>query len=372
MEKNEKRILCVIGQLGNGGSEKQMYLFLRHLDRKAYKAHVLVSSKADGIWNQRIQQLDVGVSSLEGINPLMKFIALRKFADQFKPDAIFSWSFFTNPFVLSGHRNLFTGSLRNSYASCMKSSGFLRCRLALMPNRLIVNSSTIKDELVRMGVKESKIRPIFNIFEPTFTNNSLPFPDKGGLRRQWNIPDDAVVICGAGRNSPTKDFPFFLDSIEEAIRKSPEGLKIHALVIGSGGTAMQSEIDKRGLSKFFTITGEIKDAKNLMPCADIFFLSSSDEGMPNVMLEAVDAKLPIIARKSVGGASDILGKAFDEFGGELMLNERSVSEAASKLINLVTNRDLRIKASDSSVRNLESFLPHKIVPQYLDTIFPKL
>jgi glycosyltransferase involved in cell wall biosynthesis len=46
-----------------------------------------------------------------------------------------------------------------------------------------------------------------------------------------------------------------------------------------------------------TFTGEIPNAKELLTALDIFCFTSVDEGLPNVIMEAAMAELPIVAWK---------------------------------------------------------------------------
>ena len=48
------------------------------------------------------------------------------------------------------------------------------------------------------------------------------------------------------------------------------------------------------MSEIVTFTGEIPNAVTLMPSLDLFAFTSYDEGMPNVILEAAAAGLPIV------------------------------------------------------------------------------
>ncbi len=48
-------IFCLIGQLGTGGTEKQMYLFLKYLDRNRYDPIVIIGNYSTEEWTKKIK-----------------------------------------------------------------------------------------------------------------------------------------------------------------------------------------------------------------------------------------------------------------------------------------------------------------------------
>ena len=149
----KKRILCLIGQLWNGGTERQLYLFLKHLDRECYDAAVLVSGKADGRWVEPISALGYEISELGGKRKLAKFADFRRTVGIFNPDIIFSWSFFTNAFSIASYGIPFIGTLRGDLFTAKEQLGFLHWKLSLRPKTFIVNSASLKSQLISAGKK---------------------------------------------------------------------------------------------------------------------------------------------------------------------------------------------------------------------------
>lgn len=365
------RLLCVIGQLGNGGTERQLHLFLKHRDRSRVEPSVAVSDPSDGVWRRRIAELGVEILDLGGGSQLSKALSFRRILKKFRPDHVFSWSFFANPLCLLSPGTPFTGSLRNSFAHCKGSLGLLRTHLSLLPKRIVVNSSLLQEELKEAGVSDGKMRLIYNIFERKWNFPEGDAEKRRGvsleLRAKYGLPRDAVIVMGAGRNSPTKDFPFFVNIVEESLKS---GVDVRSVLIGSGGSAMKEEIDRRGLSGSFLLPGEVPDARELMPMADIFLLSSKDEGMPNVLLEAVDAGCAPLAT-DVGGVRDILGEAAESFEVETIIGRRDVAEAAKKLCALASAPQLRTEVSSLAAKGLDRFSPDASMRRYMDFIMPK-
>ncbi|MBN1863386.1 MAG: glycosyltransferase [Victivallales bacterium] len=358
------KLLCVIGQLGNGGTEKQLYLFLRHLDRGEHSASVFVSGPSEGIWRDRIRELGVEIHSCVGSGMLSKVMDYRRVLSRERPDVVFSWSFFTNALVWASGSKRFVGSLRQEYAQSKIELSYLRRRLSLSPQSLVVNSSHSAEELIYAGISADRIHKIFNMFQrrACFAGSAGSIEARGEARSRYGIPDNALVLAGVGRDCPAKDFGFFVDTVE-ALGCELDDRRLLVLLLGSGGTAVKGMIAERGLGKYFILPGEVPEAAIDLAAADVFFLSSRQEGMPNVLFEAIDAGCAVLAT-DVGGVRDILATLPEELLKKTLLRERDAKLAAAMLSELLRDRKLRQDFSNCSRDILAKFAPEAIMPQY--------
>ena len=108
-------IAIMIGQLTpQGGSERQLYLFLAACDRERWAPVVYVSG-ALGSWEGRICELGIPVVLLRG-HPLVKMWRFRAAVVAQKATCFFSWSSYTNGFglALTGRSARCIGSFRNA------------------------------------------------------------------------------------------------------------------------------------------------------------------------------------------------------------------------------------------------------------------
>src|SRR5688572_16273795 len=92
------RILYIIGQLGRGGSERQLTNFLRAMDRKRYPSHVLVwNYSPHHYYIDEIKSLGVPIHCFsQELSTLSKFQRLRKLTQSLDVEVIQSLSFWTN------------------------------------------------------------------------------------------------------------------------------------------------------------------------------------------------------------------------------------------------------------------------------------
>ncbi|OGV35326.1 MAG: hypothetical protein A2020_06290 [Lentisphaerae bacterium GWF2_45_14] len=362
-----KNIICLIGQLGNGGSERQLSLFLKHLDRTKYNPAVVVTSNSVGRWEDYIKnELSIPVIALGGSSALIKTLKYRLFLMKFRPEAVICWSFFANPLCKASWGTNFVGALRNSLPAAMEELGPLRLKLALSPKNFIVNSSMLRGQLIDEGIADEKVHLIWNIFERTadFADPVKRENIKRELRKKYNVPEDAVVVGWAGRDNPVKGLSFFMEAFEKTIDKVPG---IHAFLGGSGSLAVKDEIKRKGLEKYFTVAGDIKDIRFTLPLADIFFLSSTSEGMPNILIEAIDAGCGVLAT-DVGGVRNILEMLDEDELSKVVLENRDPDNASQKLTALCLDKTMRNGISTKAARALELMEPRKVMSMFMKLI----
>ena len=140
-------------------------------------------------------------------------------------------------------------------------------------------------------------------------------------------------IVTVGRLKPPKDFVTLVGALAELDRGS-----FRALVIGEGPSRpmIASEIRRLDLDEAVTLLGERDDVPACLADADIFALSSTSEGLPISVMEAMAAGLPVVAA-AVGGVPELV--ADGETG--ILVPPRDVTSFAGALRRLVEDRELR-------------------------------
>lgn len=111
-------------------------------------------------------------------------------------------------------------------------------------------------------------------------------------------------LISVGRLAEAKDHPNLLAAIELLRR---EGEPVELILVGDGELrgALEAEIALRRLETAVTLAGVRTDPERLLREADVFVLSSSREGFPVVVLEAMASGLPVVSTR-VGGVPEIV------------------------------------------------------------------
>jgi glycosyltransferase involved in cell wall biosynthesis len=172
---------------------------------------------------------------------------------------------------------------------------------------LVAVSEAVKSDLVALGVAPaSKIRVVELGLPLQALKGVLP---RGGLRRQFAIPDDARLVGIVGRLAPIKDVGCFLRAAAIVARVDSH---VHFAVVGDGElrAELEAHAEELGVRAVVHFYGWRRDMAALYGDLDIVVNSSRNEGTPVALIEALAAGRPVVATR-VGGTPDVLR------GGEL-------------------------------------------------------
>ncbi|MBJ6723697.1 glycosyltransferase [Geomesophilobacter sediminis] len=114
------------------------------------------------------------------------------------------------------------------------------------------------------------------------------------------------VIGAIGRLSPEKGFDLLLEAVAGLVA---EGRDLRLVVVGEG--ELRGELTRKarelGLEGRFLLPGFIPDGRRCLALFHLFAISSSTEGLPMTLLEAMQARVPVVAT-GVGGIPEALGE----------------------------------------------------------------
>jgi glycosyltransferase involved in cell wall biosynthesis len=189
-------------------------------------------------------------------------------------------------------------------------------------------------ELARMRIRAERIRVIHNSVDPRWGEQAPGHT--AALRASLGISPEKRVILIVGRLSREKDHQALLRAMAR-IRSSPGIPPVHLLVIGEGPERGHIEERARelGLAGHVTLTGQVASAEPYYSLATVAVLSSRTEGSPNALLEAMAARVPIVAT-AVGGVPEIVSHG----DSALLLAPGDVEAMASSIGSLLRDEGL--------------------------------
>ena len=122
-------------------------------------------------------------------------------------------------------------------------------------------------------------------------------------KRQWHIGTDPVISC-IGRLSPEKGQDLLLAA---AGRLHAQGYRFRLVLAGDGPDRLQltQQCKRLGLDGRVVFIGHQADVDVVYAASDIVALPSRKEGMPNVVLEAMQHGVPVVSMR-VGAVPDML------------------------------------------------------------------
>lgn len=124
-------------------------------------------------------------------------------------------------------------------------------------------------------------------------------PTRAQARAQLALPEHAFIVGIVARLMPGKRHLALVDIFARILQKLPRAL---LLMVGDGpmGTAVETRIRELGLGESVLRMGERQDVPRILAALDVFCLASETEGMPMTVLEAMAARLPVVATNAGG------------------------------------------------------------------------
>jgi glycosyltransferase involved in cell wall biosynthesis len=152
------------------------------------------------------------------------------------------------------------------------------------------------------GAKAQRTRVIHNAVDPErFADPGPRYRTK--LERYFRTPRRRI-IGAAGRLSPEKGYAVLVAAAEQLLQEDPS---LGFVVFGEGPRRAEllQQINEAGLAGSFILPGFRADLDCFIPHLDLMVLPSFTEGLPNVLLEAFAAGVPVVAT-AVGGTPELV------------------------------------------------------------------
>ena len=311
------KVVHLISSLETGGTEMMLFKLLAAANKDEFNNSVISLTKGGAI-AERIAGLGVPVENLgmsrstpSPVGMLRLYRALRRE----RPDVLQTWLYHSD---LLGY---FAGKLArvpalawNIRCSTTDDRYFtgmtgrvvrILARLSAKPDAVIVNSDAGRTIHEGLGYKPRRWDMIPNGFDLTrFRPDSAA---RSAVRDELGIPSDAAVIGLVARFDPLKDHGTFLRAAAQLLGSNPS---THFVLVGAGVDSnnpfLSDLIDEMGISSQVHLMGERSDAARITATFDIATCSSTGEGFPNIIGEAMASGVPMVTT-DVGDARLIVG-----------------------------------------------------------------
>lgn len=300
------KVLHINGGGDTGGGKSHLVALLPELRKLAIDAELAVFSP--GLLAEETDALGIPVHCL-GVKHMMSLTLLRRLRHllvALKPDIVHTHGGRANfygrlaarlagiPLVVTtvhSHIDLdYSAFLPNLWFSAVDK---MTRRLA---DHFIAVSHELCAALIKQRVAKDRISVVHNgIAELT--------AEPLDLRAEFRLKA-GPVICAVGRLVPVKRFDILLKAQAHVLARVPESKLV---LVGDG--PLEAELKhlaaELNISRSVVFAGYRCDARQILAGSNVFVVSSDMEGLPIVLLEALAAKVPVVAT-GVGGIPEII------------------------------------------------------------------
>lgn len=385
---NRKKILFLITSMERGGAERVVSLLINYLS-KNYSHKIFLILMEPGISYDLPTDIEVLILSKRKKSYIWKlmelpFVALKLlyYAKKEKIDTIFSFIYRAN--YVNCLMKLFNTSYRSiisirSTTSLYKDKGilgkinlFLISKLYGKADLIVSNSEGVKNDLERLFHFHNKHIVINNPIDLDYIMHETEDDI------DYLLNPERKYIISVGRLEKAKKHKDLILAFNEIKKKIPE---YDVLILGEGklNPKLNELIKNLDLQKRIFLVGEVSNPFGYMVQSKLFVLTSEYEGFPNVLLEALACKLPVISTDCNSGPREILSPASDrvttlkdsieyaEFGILVPVNNTGI--LAEAILALLADENLARRYSNKSFNRAKEHSIEKIAIKYEEIFF---
>lgn len=175
------------------------------------------------------------------------------------------------------------------------------------------------------------------------------------------IKNSTFLAATVARLHPQKGHVYLLQAIFEIVKEIQD---IHFLFVGDGpiSSDLTNLISNLQLNDYVNMTGMYPDVLNILAVSDVFVLPSIYEGLPNSVMEAMAAGVPVIAT-DVGGTLELIEDGKDG----ILVQPADPAALADAITTLYYDHDLGQRLAKSAREKIVTdFSQENVTSRYID------
>src|SRR5690625_2504250 len=309
------KVTHLITGLNMGGAETMLYKLLQYTNQEKYQIKV-ISMTNKGVYGNKIEKLGLEVVTLDMKNGRPSIRGFRKALKHTKgTDVLQTWMYHADllGYLLSKVTNIkkvIWGIRRSNLEPHLMGRttsiiAKLNARFSKAIDKVVSCSIEGKKNHIAHGYYQDNIIFIPNGFELERFN-----PNENAREYLSDLIEkkiDIPYILHVARWNVIKDYNNLIQAL--GILKGKK-INFHAILVGPKITNKNEElahlIEKEDIRENVSLLGKRNDIPNIMAGSDVFVSSSSGEGFPNVVGEAMLCKTPCVVT-DVGDSGYIVG-----------------------------------------------------------------
>jgi len=234
-------------------------------------------------------------------------------------------------------------------------------------DRYIAISSVLVEELKHSGLNPDKC-----MYIPNGVNTEIFYPNNEKQSKEISVlptnNENDIKVLYVGVIDKRKGLDNLLPAFKSLAEQYPQS------VLFLVGPKNREDYYDHFYNSMKEITADlekqhrvvfIKYTDNIVSCyraADVFVLPSRQEGMPNVILEAMACGLPVIGT-NISGSEDLIENQINGY----LVNCEDQNALAKALQNLLSNKEKRDKMGQESIKRIEKkYALYHIADKYIE------
>lgn len=362
-----KKILVFV-QSNVGGAERMTVAVTKSLPKDKFKlVYCLVDMFGDG----KYPILDfipdgTDCNIIKKCNPLLLLFKIKKVLSNYKPDIVFSSTFYINNKILLWRkwyrRTSFIIRCENYLYTYTSKQKILLFKTYKSADFIIAQTEEMKDELLEEAkINKNKVVVLQNPIDIDTIDRKLR-----DSVNPYNPDDVSQKYVASGRFSFQKGFDLLVDAFAIVREKSMNPVKLYILGETGGDNnpefkKIQKKIFENGLTNEVICLGYQDNPYKYVVNCDCFVLSSRWEGLPNVVLEALYLNKPVAAFRCIPVIERIIKDGYNGYTAE----KENTEELANAMLKAAKLKEIHTEYKPARIEDFHYMFEHcKLPPRH--------
>ncbi|MBS7255942.1 glycosyltransferase [Flavobacterium branchiicola] len=363
MSDKKKKIALIGYRLSGGGSDKVMANLSIFFERQGFEIDIIiVLDEVSFPYSGKLVNLGLLKNKSNGFfNKVKRLSVLRKYLKENHFDFIIDFRFRTKiiqelilaRFIYKA-KTIFTvhSFLIDHY---MPDNSWLT---RIMYNHCLANVAITKEMKILIETKH-KLKNVITIHNPVYIAEIQEKRDE-----EIEVNFEFVIAVGQYENE-IKQFDKLISSYAKSVLPQKQ---IHLVIVGNGNKlSLEKTISENNISGFVHLLGYQNNPFKFMSKAKFLILSSKNEGFPNVILESLACKTPVISFDCDFGPRALI---LNFENGILVANQNW--EELTRAMNLFISDEILYKyCKENTLTSVLNFSLEKIGKQWIELMTAK-
>ena len=363
------KIMFCIARLVIGGTEQQLLDFITDINRNRYDVIVCPLVSGGGLFKE-FERANISIVVVGRKHKYDPFILWRliRIIKRERVDILHTFLYTANfwgriagqlagvPIIIAGERGIDAWKKKFHF--------FIDRILSSRTDLIITNAECIKDFYIHNAhINPDKFKVIRNGKK---LDRFIVDVNKERKKSELKIPSDCSVVCTIGRLHPLKGCQFLLQAAKIVLEYDKN---VIFLIVGDGmmRNQLESLAEQLQIGDYVRFTGFRRDIGEILSITDVFAFPTLSEGLPNVLLEAMAMRKPIVAT-NIDGNREIIE---DNVTG-ILVPPKNPEKLADGVLRLLRDRKLATILGKSGYCKLEKEFAFDVMVQKIQNTYEEL